>query len=395
MRRLFPIFLIGLLFYCTSPFAQFSNLIVFGDSLSDVGNFPESSQIWWNPHAPKVLSNTVAQFYVPFSNPVNTKTNNPYLAKQARIENSKIPRRYRSMNWVQYFLMSAKNKKLIASDFVAPSNLLNINKIPHTISFNYAWGYAASSRNCVNPYYQPIKSCNANSIFQARKNYERDPSKENYVKIEIPGLFQQIQLFMQDNRSHTVSVNENTIYIFWTGGNDLIIANNALKNHANPLPILQFMLGKTAAHEIKNISRLIQFLPINLRPKKVYVFELFNPALTPPFYRTTIGSAGNFFVHCSNFWLSLESKLFNLFSNTKIVVVPSYAWFQQSANSDAFKSQLGKTCQLNGGDYTNPTSIPKSDCAEFLFWNAVHPSTKMNKIIAKRFLEIVQYTNQK
>ena len=139
------------LFFSASVFAHFSNVIVFGDSLSDNGNFPESSHIWWKPDGKKDVTNLVPQLYVPFSNPINIKLDNPYLAKQPLIENEKNPRAFRSISWSEYFLMSAKQKGLTTSHYIVPSNLLNSEKIPNTISFNYAWGYATSAQQCVNP----------------------------------------------------------------------------------------------------------------------------------------------------------------------------------------------------------------------------------------------------
>ncbi|OGT26681.1 MAG: hypothetical protein A3I77_07630 [Gammaproteobacteria bacterium RIFCSPLOWO2_02_FULL_42_14] len=379
-------FLAVLLFYCTSSLAQLSNMIVFGDSLSDVGNFPESSRVWWDPQGKKDLHNIVPQLYVPFSNPVSTQTDNPYLAKQAPIENNKNPRKYRSISWPQYFLIDAKNKKLLPSDYIAPSNLLNTQKIPNAISFNYAWGYATSEKNCVNPHYQLIKNCDSKSIYDARKNYEENPSHQNYLKLEIPGLFQQLQLFTQDYHANKISVDKNTVYAFWIGGNDLIIAANELRKRGNPFPALKFIFGGVEKNELKNISILIQQLPVNQRPKNIYALELFNPGLTPGFYHTKIASIANFFVKCANFWLRWDTKLFNLFSNTKIVIMPVYQWYENDSENTLFQAHMGQACQLNFKDYTNPTIIPKTNCMGFMFWNAVHPASGMNKRVAELFL---------
>jgi len=384
MRRLF--FLI-LFLYATSAFAHFSNMIVFGDSLSDGGNFPESSQVWWHPAAAKTLENTVPQLYVPFANPVNTDSksttwpilDNRYLAKQTNIENNSAERKFHSISWPQFFL---------GSKIISPSHLLNSRTIPASFSFNYAWGYATSRKHCVNPRYQSI-ACDAKSIYLARRNYEKNPSKENYLKLEIPGLFQQVQLFFQDYHAHKVSVDNNTVYVFWIGGNDLIIASNALRKHGNPFPAFGFILGNTAKHVIQNVSQLIQGLPKNQRPQKIYIFDLFNPGLTPGYYHTPLASIADFFVQCSNFWLTWDARLFNLFSDTKMVIVPTYQWYQASSQSAEFKSTLGKTCQLNSGNYENPVSISKTNCNGFMFWNAVHPSTMMNAVIAKKFLKML------
>ena len=373
-------------------------MIVFGDSLSDGGNFPESQKIWIDDSKSKTLSNAVPQFYVPFSNPVDTSSpaflftwptlNSAMLEKQAPIENNPNPRKYRSISWPQFFLNMAEISHLIKSSVISPSNLLNTRKIPAHFSFNYAWGYAMSTENCVNPYYQPSKFCDAQSIYLARKKYKNNPSAENYKHIEVPGLFKQMTLFINDVRANKVSVDKNTVYVFWTGGNDLIVAVIALYHHWNPLPLLKFILGFTSDNILKNVSILHYSLPKEKRPNTVYVFNLFNPELTPGFRAHTVMAAvGNFAVICHNFWLKLDSKIFNFFSRSKIIVVPVYQWYKNSSENKYFKAHLGEACQMKGGNYTNPMVIPKSNCAGYLFWNSVHPAAPMNVFEAHQFFK--------
>jgi len=393
-------FLTCLLFYSASSFSQFSNMIVFGDSLSDGGNFPESQKIWRHDNEGKTLDNSVPQLYVPFSNPIDTASpafsftwpplNNAMLEKQAPIENNSNPRKYRSISWPQFFLNMAEISHLVKSSIISPSNLLNTRKIPANFSFNYAWGYAMSTQNCVNPYYQPTKLCDAKSIYQARKNYEENPNVQNYKLLEIPGLFEQMKLFVNDVRANKVSVDKNTIYVFRTAGNDLIVAVTALYRHYNPLPSIQFILGFSSENILKNISLLHYSLPKEKRPKIVYVFNLYNPELTPGFRaHPVIAAIGKFEVLCSNFWLELDAKIFNLFSHTKVMVVPTYQWYENSSKSDYFKAHLGEACQIKGGNYDSPTVIPKSNCAGYQFWNSVHPAAPMNVFEANQFLNIL------
>lgn len=402
MRR---IFLLILLCYSAISAAHFSNMIVFGDSLSDGGNFPESQKIWWNPAAEKTVENAVAQLYVPFTNPVDTRSTQTawpvldehYLSKQVLIENQKSPRKYRSISWPQFFLMFAEKSQLTKSAIIAPSDLLNTRQIPSQLSFNYAWGYATSTKHCVNPYDYAITHCTAHSINQARKQYLLDPSDHHYLNLEIPGLFEQVHLFQKDYREHKVSVDQHTLYVFWTGGNDLIIASNALRKRGNPFPAIKFLFGATANHILKNISLLMEGLPKDQRPKTIYVFNLFNPGLTPGFYHTPLGGIADFSVKCFNFWLKWESKFFNLFSDTKIIILPAYDWYHSSSKEAVFKTHLGEACQLKGGNYERADVIPESNCAGFMFWNAVHPSTPMNTIAANAFfkyLHLKRTTNE-
>jgi phospholipase/lecithinase/hemolysin len=397
VARMFRLFSLILLFFCSNVLAQISNMIVFGDSLSDGGNFPESSQIWKNPGAKKDLSNAVAQIYVPFSNPVNTQNNDAawptlddhYLSKQAPLGDQKTPRTYRSISWPQFFLYEAQLKHIAFSQLIAPSELIHARTIAPQISFNYAWGFALSGFQCANPYYQPIKNCTQQTIDAAKANYLSSETPANYAAIEIPGLSTQMNLFLHDVQSKKVVVDKNTLYTFWIGGNDLIVASNALLHHKNPFPLLHFALGNVASHVLDNIAILLRSLPTTARPAKLYVFTLFNPGLTPTYYHTALGHLGNFLVHCANAWLRWDVAIFNLFSKTKIIVVPTNGWFLESAADPAFIWHAGQACQFAGGNYTDPNNIPVSNCAGFMFWNAVHPATPMNTIIAKRLTKIL------
>lgn len=387
------LFLTSLL-YCALSTANISNLIVFGESLSDGGNFPESANIWWNPSSEKTMSNAVAQFYVPFSDPVDTSTlttarptlDDRYLSKQAGITGQTSPRKYRSISWPQFFLAMTTATHITKSDIISPSHLLSTRQIPADYSFNYAWGYSTSGKGCVNPYYAHYAACDAKTISTARENYVTHPTMDNYEQLQIPGLGEQVKLFIQDHHDHKVVIDKNTVYVFWTGGNDLIIASSdMLKKHV-PWPAIQFLSGLTAVHVTHTIKRLLNALPKADQPKQIYVFNMFNPEFTPGYFGTKIAPVGNFAVKVYNFWLSVHVALFNVFSTTKIVIVPLYDWYQKSSADPIYKNQMGKTCQLSNGDYTSATKIPGNNCAGYLFWNAVHPATPMQIRVAQQFL---------
>lgn len=376
-----------------SASAHFSNMIVFGDSLSDIGNFPEPPQVYWDPQKPKTLLNAIPQFYVPFANPVDTTTSNidhlpwptldnRYLSSQTEISGEK--RRYRSIGWTQFFLKIAQYNNQTVNDIISPSSLLAQQALPPQYSFNYAWGYATSLPECVNPHYEKI-TCTATSIDAARENYNHNPSMQNYLKLEIPGLSTQIHLFLQDLQQHKVSVDKNTIYTFWIGGNDLIVAGNALQKHFNPFPAIGIIFGSIGFHIIDSVHLLLNALPAAQQPTKIYVFTVFNPGLSPAFYNTPITGFGHFVVRASNAFLKLDSWVFNLFSKTKIVIVPTYDWYQAIAATEPFSKTIGKACQMYNGNYQNVSRIPSNNCDHYLFWNDVHPSSATQVRIAKQF----------
>src|SRR6056297_604240 len=51
--------------------AKYSNVIFFGDSLSDIGNFPMAAQPYLNPNKAATVFNLYGMYYIPVSNPVN------------------------------------------------------------------------------------------------------------------------------------------------------------------------------------------------------------------------------------------------------------------------------------------------------------------------------------
>src|SRR3990167_1696880 len=135
-RRLIPL----LCLLSLPGFAAINQLIIFGDSLSDTGNFPESPSMLWNANKPPTLVNYVPQWYVPLSNPIDTSSNSVkpgqwpilnevYLEQQPPIMGS--PRQYRSMGWVQ-FLLSMENSHIT----LVASQLLHTKTLPSTFSFN-------------------------------------------------------------------------------------------------------------------------------------------------------------------------------------------------------------------------------------------------------------------
>ena len=381
--------------------AHFRNIIIFGDSLSDSGNFPESTEMWWNSNAPKTLRNAIAQFYVPFSNPTN-KISNTFTIPMTTHEYPwpmldfvylfSQPKSFQSISWPSYFLAMAQSMQFTSTSMIIATHLLTTRTFPDSVSYNYGWGYAVSDKGCYNPYYQKTKSCSSETIAQARKEYIAHRNMENYRALEVPGLYEQVQQFLKNVKKHRVMVDESTRYIFWIGGNDLISASKTLFHQKNPIPALEFATGKPVRNIIKNINILLKALPRDERPREIYIFQLFNPKLTPSFYHhKIIGSLGNVFVKIFNVWLWCDSHVFNLFSNTKIVLVPTYDLYQKNAiNNPYFKTRMGKSCELDGGNYENTLEIPTHNCDKFMFWNDVHPAAPMHMLTADLFLQTIR-----
>ena len=66
--------LIAMIFCLSTPLlasAGISNVIVFGDSYSDMGNFPEDAHTLTDPNKPMTLANLTSMVFVPVVNPVD------------------------------------------------------------------------------------------------------------------------------------------------------------------------------------------------------------------------------------------------------------------------------------------------------------------------------------
>ncbi len=80
----------------------------------------------------------------------------------------------------------------------------------------------------------------------------------------------------------------------------------------------------------------------------------------------------------------------SIFYKTKIMVLPVDAWYKTAAKDPAFSSHIGEACQLSA-DYTQANYVPKENCAGYLFWNSVHPATKMQEITANNVWRAVNH----
>ncbi len=384
----------------------FSNMIVFGDSLSDIGNFPESPTPFIKLNAPKVVSNTSTSFYVPFSNPVDTNSgnatppalgikqqydwpdlNSSLLAPQVPIENGSTSsaRKYRSISWTEFFLSYAKANSQTKSAHIVPSYLLMQQKIPADSSVNYAWGSAMGAPGCYTRYYTPFKTCDRNSVVTSRQAYMLDPTYDNRTKINVPGLPKQVDFFLQDQQAGRVNADRHTLYAFWIGGNNLVDAyNHLLKGQISR--IFDFVLGGPTGSTLTAINKMAETLPADKRPQKVYLFTLMNPGLTPGYYHSNVATLAKVLSFSYNSWTALRIDFHNMFSKVQVKLIPIHRWYHDASHSDYFKAQMGNSCQVEGGDYSQAQTIPNTNCKGFMYWNDVHPAVDMQKITAYLFL---------
>lgn len=379
-----------------------SNIVVFGDSLSDGGNLPEVSTPFIDPNGPKVVSNTDAQFYVPISNPVDTSSTNAtppiistsrvyhwprlgngFLSPQSPIKGQM--RLYRSISWPQFLLSYAVQNQVSLSDVIVPSYWLANHTAPINASVNYAWGFALATNGCSNESYQPV-NCTSASILAARRSFVDSPTKANRAALQIPGTPEQVNLFLQDYKQHKVNITAHTIFTFRIGGNNLIVANNAMQK-GDFGPMISMLFAGPFDDTLKAIGHLAQAMPAD-GPKTYYVFNLANPALTPGYYKSSLAGLANFVVSSYDFWLNYKVEQFNKNNpNYKIKIIDVYSMYKKASESSYFIQHLGQACQTKNGDYTHATQIPTNNCAGYMFWNNVHPASPLHMYVAYQYLQ--------
>ncbi|MCP4176446.1 MAG: hypothetical protein GY756_01660 [bacterium] len=241
---------------------MYSNVIIFGDSQSDIGNVP-SSDILIDVEKTKkregqtvdgvinqILSNLS---YIPVSNPIIAEKtykvpgtsevfNNPPLDS---LNSYKYPlpllngynRESASVNWTQYFMNMAHDNTLIKYRDITPWTWLydktkNERQRFENISVNYSWCGAQSNDDCRHvvyfkkPWKIPFDSketpLSLDEIFNRQKRFREKPVQIDYLHdLAVPGVCRQIKIFNDDINNGRVKVDDDTLYIIWTGANDI------------------------------------------------------------------------------------------------------------------------------------------------------------------------------
>jgi len=302
----------------------FSNVIVFGDSLSDIGNGPESLTL----NGDDTTSGFFTNAYVPISNPVNPSedwilpgldlvfpseiadsTYTATLPSQLQLcdnivekgdQTGKcVEREYRSLNWVEYFVSNAALLNLIdpganLRPWVIQYAQSKDNVEPYQ-SVDYAFYSALSGDECGDFDLNPA-SCRfahlplERSVFTKQSIYRNKQSKKNASrnqklreKVIIPGLGKQIEMFRRDKNERRVKVDNDTLYLVYVGAND--ISNAFFDWIDDEINFGQFLadLTVTIPREIASkrylrsgVNRLIR-----LGAKNIRVLGQYNIGLSP------------------------------------------------------------------------------------------------------------------
>lgn len=404
--------------FCKTQTPRYSHVIFFGDSLSDIGNMPES---------PKLIEPAYKQIalnlFVPISNPIvdpDVKTYTvvgshhkhaypkPAPQPQPPLQDGKTQdqRRIKSLNWTQYFTENAKEAGLLSSAEVWPWFWWKTHSNDSThLSINYAWSGAVTDNGCRDFMYNHLNNtCSESSILAGQKAYRQAgffPKNHTSVSaVQVPGVERQINLFLQDSAHNHHLADANTLYVILVGGNDLNLSLFDLKKH-HILSGFSRALGGASRRVWAGIETLI-----NQRgARHIVLFNLFDTSQLP-YLQTEIWKTGlvpikqksNFirFSHLMTQTYNLQlrhvvediARRYN--HHVDIQLFNLYNTMNEAQQLDTFSSDrtLYQTCIGSATDkpisyYTKLHSCTLGD-ARYLFWNGAHPSSFLHQIIADK-----------
>ena len=354
-----------------------SNMIVFGDSLSDMGNFPEAKTIedpYWGGIS--------QHYYIPPVNPENDK---------------------KSTNWVQmlhelYLGRDAGTRLIPHIQMGYETKTYDL-----TTSINYAWWAAVVTPGCYNDNYQLQQlDCHFSEIFDHQNKVRNAASIKdvNYQQILIPGLPTQVDLFLSDVNSGRVSVNQDTLYILLIGGNELYHSQSLFND--NPLAhlkeVLDLATGGGVDYIESSILKIHQELPTAMH---FLVFTLYNLKYTPHVINDALKSKlANLYTTQFNTGIKKIAQKIHSKKGLTLTVFDLESFFTSLAESSFFKSSLGFQCdQQDAMSLYYVRDIMHGDCTldqahGILFWNNSHPSALVHQALSKAvYDELVHQDN--
>ena len=300
---------------------KFSNVIIFGDSLSDLGDFPDSKTMFGGVSVSGIFWN----LYVPIGNPVNPakdrilpglhlrfppinggtdlfKVTLPRQQELCANENGQsncVERQYRSINWTEYLVYNGVLRGLFAPRADLRPWIKQYEEPSPSIrqSVNYAYGGALSNGDCTNCDQDQV-SCTVGSlslqesVFQRQSEYRNlqttdDPNANIALrsKVIVPALRKQIEMFTEDLKSGRVQVNKDTLYIVFSGSNDIGSAFEDFVDNqisfADFLEALSFTIPREIAGRDKFDSAVNLLRSPIIGAKHILVLGQYNLGLTP------------------------------------------------------------------------------------------------------------------
>ncbi|MCL1123622.1 SGNH/GDSL hydrolase family protein [Shewanella surugensis] len=448
----------------------FSNIIVFGDSQSDMGNYPQSLYYQYDPYSSS-LNEIATNLYNPITQPIDSdifapidlgslqfpEVTDTYDTVALSVDTQSIctgryiekavcnTRQSNSTGWLEYFAYNGVENdelfnEILLSSWVAYTNE-DVDSID-MVSVDYAWyGALSPQTGCYNGNQAVLliaDECPKSDIYSVQADYRESQILENdkpplsaadsytlEATMPVPTLYQQVtQLFLPDVEKNPTQVNRDTLYIFYSGANDIsntffdwvggeisfddfidaiwttipdymIGTHNASvetmirglnlqgQDRGNIFMFPQYNLGLTP-----DINYYLMQSGINLRPVELQAFakvlgelvKIYNERLKLLTYKTASAYA---LIESDHYPKWHFYFLDNLYDNMNIV-----------AYGDGYSRTFGSPCNDNeyvydnGGVATGNVTPCLSRLSDpFLFWNTVHLASPGQQVIAQSALD--------
>jgi len=393
-----------------SIYTSFDRAIFFGDSLSDIGNFPEPKNYFTAEKKDIPLYN----LYVPISSPVDSilygksfkilssdvewkYPNNKFLKEVTTFE-GKINdenKKYKSINWIEYLVYNNFVKHLLPSSKVYKHK--DDIRIDKNVSVDYAWagalsidGFGDDSQNIIKGGY------GQDDILKIKDKYIEEGGLSS--SIVIPGMRKQVEYYIDNLNKGLVPKDIDTAYFILIGGNDIA---ETLRNDLMGLHLLNFWkkIGSTNSYGTiaKNVKSSVDELISNpdIKAKHIYVLTLFDLANLPSVYN----QSSNFIIRnilqdiMTHTVSSYNKQLYKIFSakeySGKVTVLPIAKDLNKLAKEARFSRAVnnGLTCidNVTSADHAKPNI---NNCnyninqETYFAWNNSHLTTIVNQVMA-------------
>jgi phospholipase/lecithinase/hemolysin len=395
---------------------HYDHVIIFGDSLSDIGNMPMSPSLI-EPNTGVIALN----LFVPISNPVVPDGNlyqvplthhyvsypqpSPTLSPFLNVDGNIFPRNYKSLNWAQFFVHLAQQDGLITDQ----QNLVPWvwwKQYSNAVrSINFAFAGATSEDLCRDFQYQhPTSDCTSDTIFNAQIPYRlagfsQEKSKAHSITlVQVPGVEKQVSLFLDAVKQHPALASPNTLYIIFVGGNDLNLALYNLSKHHYGKAFGALLHGTQ-----NNVRQAIIRLHDQAGARNIVIMNLFDMRLTP-YLHTNLPRIDHLSPKQANHLLTLAHlavalynhqlhRIVSNFNNQQnegeplhLTYFDTYQALDQMASSPPFNAPQTlyhmclQTSYEKADDYTAQNTCI-SHGAYYLFWNGTHPSIYVGEYV--------------
>lgn len=362
MRIILAVFLSFFIFSSALAQTRYSNLIIFGDSLSDAASYSD------------------------LAGDKNSEANNYWVGTQGLTGapiTSELDASGQRLLWGNYLAQMLFDQTLYPS---IQAKLIGID--PNKDSVDFAWASAQSGSNYINDnsraYYPPVNNLACQSF---------GPGLIKPGDSCVPGVNLQIQSYLKAVNNKP---NPDTLFIIWAGGNDIfnniyrIVWHNKKSNKILLLlKMLQAAYPSTSnalglSNPAKNIYADVELLlKRGVKKDNIYVLNLPNISKTPVVRKMTKGSK------IALYDLALISFIYD-------------KALQYSLKSTLSSGHIISIKQLVNGvikdprryDFSNVSDSCVADkktpyCKGYVFFNNKHPSSRAHAVIALYVYKVI------